>query len=406
MKLFDKDIAYGTFKYLLIGDTISNAGDRFQKIAFPLLMYKITDSATILSITVVLEIIPQIILSLILGSILARCNIKKVLYIDVSIATLLTAMVPLLVFLKASYIFLMIVAMGLSAVTLVYDIVVNTTIGSMYPKDKLLQYNSLLKSARTITKILAPSIAGVWVATLGYSTIFIFNAFSFICLLVCIKPLNFKNCFTQSEAFNIKELLFGYTEIISSKLLIILTIVSIFINIMMLGFNSVLVYILKHTFVLSSDIIGLVYSLSGIGSLIGAFLMTKAKENSSVRLFNKIIIFSSILVLAFMVPLIFFNWKGIGICYLLISMSITVIDIIITTLIQEKYKQPKLGFIFSALFVLSTAFAPLGSIIATSILEKISAYGVIVFFLIADITTLCICFYGANSLGEEEEDDV
>ena len=56
MKLFDKDIAYGTFKYLLIGDTISNAGDRFQKIAFPLLMYKVTDSATILSITVVLRI--------------------------------------------------------------------------------------------------------------------------------------------------------------------------------------------------------------------------------------------------------------------------------------------------------------------------------------------------------------
>lgn len=406
MTAIKKTANQGTFKYLLIGDTVSNAGDRFQKIAFPLLLYKLTNSATILSLTVVLEIIPQFALSLVLGTILSRCDTKKVLYISVGLAALFTGVVPLLILVKAHYIFYLIVAMALAGVTLVYDITINTVIETLYPKKKLLHYNSILKSARTITKVIAPSIAGVWISAWGYNSIFIFNALSFIFLFYCVSVINFSTGNDRkSDDFHLQELLKRYKEIISSRALIIITIISIFINFMMLGFNSTLIYLLKHILNTNSSSVGIVYSLSGIGSLIGALLMTRVKSTNQTFLFKIMTGFSLILILAFILPLIVLNWQFVGACYLLISMSITCIDVIATTLVQERYGQPLLGFIFSALFVLSTALSPLGSVASTNTMLSFGASGLLIFFLVSSVFTFTISLGGLREIKKEEKNE-
>ncbi|EHB6442996.1 MFS transporter, partial [Enterococcus faecalis] len=83
-----------TFYLITFGEFISNIGDRFQKIAFPILIYNITQSSAALSSMVIIEMLPQLFLGFIMGYILDRYSRKLSMCIATLIQMVLCLSIP------------------------------------------------------------------------------------------------------------------------------------------------------------------------------------------------------------------------------------------------------------------------------------------------------------------------
>ena len=73
------DINKKTFYTITFGEFISNVGDRFQKIAFPILIYQEFHSSFAMGGMVIIELLPQFFLGFVMGYLLDNFNKKKIL---------------------------------------------------------------------------------------------------------------------------------------------------------------------------------------------------------------------------------------------------------------------------------------------------------------------------------------
>ena len=75
------DINKKTFYTITFGEFISNVGDRFQKIAFPILIYQEFHSSFAMGGMVIIELLPQFLLGFVMGYLLDNFNKKEALFI-------------------------------------------------------------------------------------------------------------------------------------------------------------------------------------------------------------------------------------------------------------------------------------------------------------------------------------
>ena len=68
------------FYTITFGEFISNVGDRFQKIAFPILIYQEFHSSFAMGGMVIIELLPQFFLRFVMGYLLDNFNKKKYYY--------------------------------------------------------------------------------------------------------------------------------------------------------------------------------------------------------------------------------------------------------------------------------------------------------------------------------------
>ncbi|HFR3301467.1 TPA: MFS transporter, partial [Streptococcus suis] len=89
------DINKKTFYTITFGEFISNIGDRFQKIAFPILIYKEFHSSFAMGGMVIIELLPQLLLGFVMGYLLDNFNKKKILLWSTFIPAVLCSLIPL-----------------------------------------------------------------------------------------------------------------------------------------------------------------------------------------------------------------------------------------------------------------------------------------------------------------------
>ena len=90
------DINKKTFYTITFGEFISNIGDRFQKIAFPILIYQEFHSSFAMGGMVIIELLPQFFLGFVMGYLLDNFNKKKILLWSTLIPALLCSVIPIL----------------------------------------------------------------------------------------------------------------------------------------------------------------------------------------------------------------------------------------------------------------------------------------------------------------------
>ena len=357
------DINKKTFYTITFGEFISNVGDRFQKIAFPILIYQKFHSSFAMGGMVIIELLPQFLLGFVMGYLLDNFNKKKILLWSTLIPALLCSVIPILSKYSVSIFFYYVIAFLIPLFSTLFQTGFSVITPALFEKEELQKYNSQFQGVRTISKLISPALAGVLMLKFNINSIFFINSASFLLLFLSIL-ISYIPDQEHKENGNddIKEIFVGFKENFTNIKLRISLLFTIVVNIAMLGFNATIIYYLQDQLKLSNSLVGIVYSIAGFGSLIAVtFLSTFLNKKDTFILMN---ISMATIPLVIMVSGIVENWIFFGICYSILSGLITIASVSITTIQQQESTEYNIGKILSSSFVIATIFAPFGGILA------------------------------------------
>ncbi|MBM7644586.1 MFS family permease [Scopulibacillus daqui] len=377
------------FIFLFLSATTSKFGTSFFQVALPLLVYKLTKSPSLMAVTFVLEITPQVLFSLIGGAFADKISKKMILLIGDIISAALVIVIPLSALTYHLDIWLVyIIAFLLSSISSFYHPSFESIVPEILKGENLIQGNSLLKLSETITTFIGPSIAGVLISMIGSINILYFNfaTYFFSALFISFIAHKYKNInnANQSMINSIKE---GIDYVVKTKLIFIGTVFIFLINLGYGAMESLFMFYLKGPLHLSSQYIGLIFSLQTLGSFFSIYLANKL--NKFPR--GNIMILAGILIGLGQTGLILSQGLLVIliVCRIIIIGSVTLLSINWFTLRQEIVPSHLLGRVISSTRMLSYLALPFGGMLSGIFVEHIS---VNIIFILAGAITIIISF--------------
>ncbi|HFU6629142.1 TPA: MFS transporter [Streptococcus agalactiae] len=358
------DINKKTFYTITFGEFISNIGDRFQKIAFPILIYQEFHSSFAMGGMVIIELLPQLLLGFIMGYLLDNFNKKKILLWSTFIPAGLCCLIPIFSKYSVSIFFYYTIAFLLPLFSTLFQTGFSVITPALFEKKELQKYNSQFQGVRTISKLISPALAGLLMLKFNINSIFFLNSVSFLLLFFSILISYIPEQVHKKDSNDdMKEIFAGFKENFTNIKLRVSLLFTIVVNVAMLGFNATIVFYLQDQLKLSNTLVGMVYSIAGFGSLIAVTLLsTYLKKKDTFILMN---ISMATIPLVIMASGIVENWIYFGICYSVLSGLITIASVSITTIQQQESTEYNIGKIFSSSFVIATIFAPFGGLLAS-----------------------------------------
>ncbi|HUB40459.1 MAG TPA: MFS transporter [Streptosporangiaceae bacterium] len=163
------------------GQLISQVGSSFTLFALPLLVFKLTHSATNLALTTASNILPYPLFGLLLGAMVDRVNRKRMMLLtDVARGCVILAL-PLLALsgtLRVQAIYA--VAFVQSTLGILFDCGEFAAIPSLVGRDDLVAANGRIMATNSAGQVLGPILAGVLVTLMSPADLLFFDAASFI----------------------------------------------------------------------------------------------------------------------------------------------------------------------------------------------------------------------------------
>ena len=162
----------------LSGSTLSAFGDVFTSTAIPLVTFNLTKSARFSALVLLLDILPLIILSPLIGTIVDKCEKKKIIIISNLISVLILGSFLIInnnewyYLIGNSLISISAKFYSTSAKTMLPDIVNDEGV--------ITRVNSLISLTLKIARILGASLAAIVLGLWGTKILFMFDAVSFI----------------------------------------------------------------------------------------------------------------------------------------------------------------------------------------------------------------------------------
>ena len=173
------------YRLYYFGQAISVSGTFLQALAQDWLVLKLTNSGTMLGITLAFQFFPMLILGSYGGVIADRFSKLKLLYITQSVAGVLALSLGILVLTDKVELWMVFVfALCLGIINSVDNPVRQSFVIEMVGKDQVKNAISIWVILLGICRVIGPGIAGILIATVGLGMCFIINAVSYIAVLV------------------------------------------------------------------------------------------------------------------------------------------------------------------------------------------------------------------------------
>jgi len=382
------------FLCLFLSATTSKLGTSFFQIALPLLVYDLTKSPSLMALTFVLEITPQVLFSLLGGALADRISKKYILLIGDILSAILIIIIPLAASINVLDIWIVyVVAFLISAVSAFYHPSFESVIPEILEGENLIQGNSLFKLSETITTFAGPSIAGILIAWVGTHNLLYFNFFTYflsgIFISLITKKYKSQNPVNSSIMNSIAE---GVKYVINTKKILVGTILIFLINVGYGAMEALFMFHLKDNLHLSAQYIGLIFSLQTLGSFVAIYAANKL--NKLPR--GNIIIYCGVIIGLGQTILTFSNTAVILliVCRIVIVGSVTLLAINWFTLRQEIVPSALLGRVISSTRMLAFLALPISGMLAGVAAEYIS---VSLIFISAGILTIVASLIGIKT---------
>lgn len=367
------------FINLIISSLFSKFGMAIYTIALPLIVYDITKSGSLMAVTFVVEFIPHIIFSLFGGALADRMSKKKILLIG-DITSLLSVVFILVTFLNGvqNIYILLIATFILSSASAFYHPSFESVIPEMLESTELVKGNSLFKFIETFTTFIGPSIGGLLIGFLGNIETLFVTMFTF--LISAISIILIKKPYTNGQVdkqismiSSIKE---GLKFVMHNKVIMSGTIYMFLINISYGFIEALFVFYLKGEKHYSASLIGYIFSIQTLGSMISLYVVNKFKYVNR----GKFIVYSGmIMCLGMLLLSIGINIYIIILARILIVGSATCMAVSWFTLRQEVVPQQFLGRVISSTRMIAYLSLPISGMIAGLLINYVTAN--IVFWL-------------------------
>ena len=351
------------FRLFFIGQTISLIGTWMQRIALPYYIYRTTNSPSLLGLTDFLGQVPALFLGMIGGIVADRFNRKK-LFLTTQVLALIQA-VLLAMFTNTDHpVVPVIILLGFFlGVINSFDMPTRNALVPLMLENKedISNAIAIIGMMVNIARILGSSIGGFVIEHFGEYMCFIFNAVSFLFVIITLFFIDIR----EEKIIKSNSLIKDLKEIIifvsKNKNILITFALFVITNLLAMPFAVTMTIFARDILHQSAKTLGLILGVIGIGAMVSGMFLASLKN---VDLIGKLIpipaliIGSSYLIIAFF-PYTYTTF----IASLLLGMSLTASILLTNTFIQlsvPEFLRGRMMGIYTSLFI---GIAPIGSLI-------------------------------------------
>ncbi len=270
------------YRLYFIGQAISLSGTWMQTIAQDWLVLQITHSGTQLGIVSAFQFLPILILGPWGGVIADRFSKRKILYVTQVVSAILALTLGLLVAFGLVQIWMVyLLALGLGMVNVINSPTVQTFVPEMVGPEHLQNAVSLNSTEVNLARAVGPAIAGALIVLVGIAWCFIFNAISYIAVLIAFYMMREKELHPIKRAPRKSgQLMEGLRYVRSNPVLFNTLIMMAIIGTFSYEFSIILPLVAQTTFGGNAASYALLVTATGVGSVIGGLYAAGRKKIS------------------------------------------------------------------------------------------------------------------------------
>ena len=428
-KMYGEIIKEHEYRKLIFATVINRFGDSVDAIAFTWLIYQITHSAAWSAIVFALNTLPNVVVQPFAGAIVEKMNKKHVI---VATHLLRAVIITLFAFLyRAGLLNALVMAIFTLVITTVESFNLPATSAftmQVVKKEHMtcgMSLNSMLSSAASLA---GTGAAGMIIATAGVSTAMMIDVVTFAVAAALIGAMKARSVAiteaTQNEASKttsatgetenkieqskIEFFLDGFRYVASSRVICNYGLLAVALNFMLIPINALQAPIASEIFRMGGEILSIAGAFAAIGGIAGsAFVPVLSQKLSPL----KMIMFGTSLLAAGMLGMAcggVFAGNNIA-CYVDVAASFFIMmvaaSIIGGTINIQFMKNADPKYIARAAAVMGacgTACMPVGSLLLSAVVTKVSTGAILVFCVIFAIAILAILVFVKPQMEIEE----
>ena len=282
-KIF-QSLSYPNFRNYFIGHTLSTLGTWIQQVALAWLVYDLTKSAALLGMIAFFAMAPQLVLSPFVGAVIDKVNKRLALIL---VQGLLLFQSILLTYLSHSN---LLNSTNIISISLLLGIftAIDTPLRQSFISDLVDNKNDIANALALNAMIfnscrfIGPPIAGFLLAISNAFTCFIFNAFSYLFLIIALALM--KNVNISKATGNIKNVLKeGYLFIFKNKEYSRMMLNVAFLNLTASSYVAILPIFAKDHLKGNETTLGYLWGMAGIGSLLSSLILANTQNFERIQ---------------------------------------------------------------------------------------------------------------------------
>lgn len=372
-----RSLRHRNFRLYYLGQLVSLNGTWMQSVAQSWLVYRLTDSGTMLGLVGAMTLLPNLLFGIYGGWLADRFARRRVLAIAQLLAMLQAVMLGALTMLGwVQPWHILVLALTLGLVQAVETPVRQSFISQLVPREDLANAIALNSSMFHLARFIGPAIAGVLIAWIGEGPVFVVNAISFVAVLVSLfylqLPVVSDNQDHQRGLSGLwSGLHFAREHHLIRTLLMMVATVSLMGSAMVVLMPIFVVQVYGQ----GPGTLGLLMGMLGAGSLSGALLLAGRRD---FRLLERRVAVAAICVAAGLILFAFNPWHGPALLILFaIGFSATTVFASSNTLIQLAVPDQLRGRVMALFSVALQGMISLGQLVLGSAADRISVPGVV-----------------------------
>jgi len=378
LKTHFHSLYHRNYRYFFFGQLISLIGTWMQVMALAWLVYTITNSPFKLGIIGAAQFLPTLIFALFAGVLIDRYPKKKILIITQTIYCLQALVLFFLIhYGVAQYWQILLLTLVLGFASAVDMPARQAYIVELVGREDVVNAVGLNSAIYNLARVLGPAVAGVLMTSVGIQWCFLFNALSFVTVILSLFMItgtkghvmcNSDKFFNLKIFANIKE---GLLYIKRNNILFKTSLIILFITIVSFNYNVLLPVFAREVLGLKEKGFGILLSSLGIGSLIGALMvstMGKSDPKPKSLVVSSMMLGISLFVLGFTKNL-YTASVTIGFCGIFNLWFFTNANSILQLNASDEFRGRVMG-VYAMVFA---GTIPIGNLISGFVAQRISA---------------------------------
>jgi MFS family permease len=262
------------YRLYFFGQLISLVGTWLQMVADSLLVLHLTNSAFWLGVVTAVGLLPVLLFSLFGGVIVDRFHTRHLLIFTNIAAMTLAFILGILVITNLISVPIILVLAFLLGIVNALDMPARQSftveiVGREYLPSAIALNMGMFNSSRVI----GPAIAGFLIQQFSIGPAYIFNGLSFIAAIIALLIMKVQSDIPEHQAHPIQAIKDGLTYTKNHQLIRTIIVFMTFFSIFGFSYGTLLPIIAEHIFHQNASGLGIMYAASGIGALIGTFIV-------------------------------------------------------------------------------------------------------------------------------------
>jgi MFS transporter, ENTS family, enterobactin (siderophore) exporter len=260
------------FWTVLWGQGVSSFGDSITNTALPILVLSITGSGFVMGIVNVLSTLPDLLVGLFAGAYADRWDRRRMMFVADLGRALLTAVIPISVWLDGPTVpLILLVTFPTQVLRVLWLAAYTASVPGLVGRSQVARASAIFEAVFNVGWIVGPAIAGVLAATIGPGPTIALDAITFVvssfAILLVRRPLRAER---HEESHILADIREGIRFVAHEPTLRAVLALWTTTSIITAGLTTALIFYLTVDRGLGAGIVGLVLSAFAVGSLAGS----------------------------------------------------------------------------------------------------------------------------------------